>query len=112
MPETIENYVPQTTVRRQRRQAFFAWSAIFMVSFVWVFSIIAAPIAKANGFDALSNPVYMFFSYLCHQISWRSYHIYQYPLAVCARCFGFYGGFFVGLGIYPLFRSLSNTEPF
>jgi uncharacterized membrane protein len=112
MPETIENYNPQKIIQKQRQQAFFAWGAIFLLSLFWMVSIISAPIARTNGFEAFSNSIYTFFSYLCHQISWRAYHIYEYPLAVCARCFGFYGGFFVGLGIYPLFRSLNNTEPF
>ena len=112
MPELIENYVPQTAIKDQRRQALFAWGAIFFISFLWMFSIIVAPIAKANNFDSLANPIYRFFSYLCHQISWRSYHIGEYPLAVCARCFGFYGGFFVGLLIYPLVRPLANTDSF
>ena len=112
MPSSIESYVPQSAIQKQRRQAVFAWGAIFLIAFVWIFSIVSAPVAKANDFHTFSNSTYSFFSYLCHQMSWRSYHIYEYPLAVCARCFGFYGGFFLGLAAYPLFRTLNNTDSF
>jgi uncharacterized membrane protein len=111
MKQSIENYVPQSSLQKQRRQAGFAWSAIFLVSFIWMFSIVSAPIANAQGFVALANSIYTFFGYLCHQIDWRSYHIGEYPLAVCARCFGFYGGFLLGIIIYPFARALHNTEP-
>lgn len=112
MPTSIENYVPQIAVRRQRRQAVFAWGVIFTVALVWMFSIVFAPVGKASGFESFSNSVYSFFSYLCHQMSWRSYQLYEHPLAVCARCFGFYGGFFIGLAAYPFFRQVSNTDSF
>ena len=112
MPDSIENYTPQFAVEKQGRQALLAWGSIFLIALIWIFSIIFAPIGKAIGFDSFSNSIYTFFGYICHQMSWRSYHIGEYPLAVCARCFGFYGGFFLGLGIYPFFRSLRNTDPF
>lgn len=112
MRQPIENYVSQSFVHKQRRQASFAWSAIFLLSLIWICLIVAAPVAKANGFVSFSNSIYSFFSYLCHQMAWRSYHIGEYPLAVCARCFGFYGGFLLGIIIYPFVRYVSNTEPF
>lgn len=112
MPYSIENYVPQNIIRKQRRQALFSWGAIFFIALLWIAFIISAPIAKSSGFDSFANSVYGFFSYVCHQMSWRSYHIGEQPMAVCARCFGFYGGFLLGLGAFPLFRSLSNTDPF
>src|SRR6476661_1026289 len=112
MPQSIENYVSQNVIQKQRHQAIFAWGAIFVISLLWMLSIISAPVARANGFEAVASPIYTFFGYLCHQMSWRSYHIGEYAFAVCARCFGFYGGFFLGLVIYPLLRPLSNTEPY
>jgi uncharacterized membrane protein len=36
MPETIENYVPQVFVEQRKRQAFFAWGAVFLVALLWV----------------------------------------------------------------------------
>lgn len=112
MPSSIENYVPQIAFKNRQRQAFLAWGAIFGVAFAWILLIVATPVAKANGFESFSDSIYTFYSYLCHQITWRSYHVAEYPFAVCARCFGFYAGFFVGLGVYPLFRSPVNTDSF
>jgi uncharacterized membrane protein len=112
MPSSIENYAPQTLVRNRERQAFFAWGAIFFVALFWVSLILAAPIFKTYGYDAFSNSIYTFFGYLCHQISVRSFHYGEYPFAVCARCFGFYSGFFLGLVAYPLVRRLSDTDSF
>jgi uncharacterized membrane protein len=112
MPESIVNYNSQQVIKDLSQKARLVWIITTFLALGWIVLIIAAPIAKAGGFDTFANPVYSFFSYLCHQISWRSYHIGEYPLTVCARCLGFYGGFLIGLGIYPIFRSLSNTEPF
>ena len=112
MPVSIENYISQSVVKNQRRQAFFAWGAIFALALAWNFSIVAAPLAKAAGFESISNSIYTFFSYLCHQMDWRAYHLGGHPFAVCARCFGFYAGFFTGLAIYPLFRSPADTAAF
>lgn len=112
MPETIENYNSQQLIKKQSRRARLIWGMIATLALGWIVLIISAPIAKSGGLDGFSNSVYTFFSYLCHQITWRSYHISEYPLAVCTRCFGFYGGFLVGLAIYPLFRALDDTNPF
>lgn len=112
MPEAIENYVSQTAVGNQRRQAVVAWSVIFIVAVLWISAILVAPLAKASGFNNFSNSIYNFFSHLCHQMEWRSFHLDGYPLAVCARCFGFYAGFLFGLAVYPLIRSLNNTDSF
>jgi uncharacterized membrane protein len=112
MPRSIENYVPQNAVKTRQRQAFLAWGAIFGTACAWIFLIVGAPVAKAVGSEPVSNSIYTFFSYLCHQMPWRSFHFGEHPYAVCARCFGFYGGFFVGLVIYPLFRPVANTDSF
>lgn len=112
MPDSIENYTPQRTIAGQRRQAFWVWGITLWVVLIWVFAIIAAPLAKINGFSNFSDSIYSFFSHICHQMSSRSFHIHEHQLAVCARCFGFYAGFLLGIGAYPLFRSPENTDSF
>lgn len=111
MADPIKIYTPQAEIAKQRRQAVYAWSVVFLIGFAWMFLIVSAPIAKENGFSSFANPVYKFFSYLCHQMPERSFYLDEHPLAVCARCFGFYGGFFLGIIIYPLIRQLRDTEP-
>ncbi len=81
------------------------------VVLVWVSLILIAPIARANGFNALSSPLYHFFSFICHQIPERSFHVEGEQFAVCSRCFGVYLGLILGFVIYPLWRNISEIEP-
>ena len=54
---------------------------------------LAAPLALAHGrADAL--PVYLGFSFFCHQSPERSFALAGLPLAVCHRCSGIYLGLF------------------
>lgn len=83
----------------------------FVVVTVWVLLTVVAPIAKANGFIGFSSPLYNFFSYICHQIPDRSFHVEGEPFAVCSRCFGVYLGLAFGFAVYPLWRNITEIEP-
>jgi uncharacterized membrane protein len=87
------------------------WVIGFAVVFVWVLLIVAAPLAKANGFVAVSSPLYHFFGFICHQISARSFYVEGEQFAVCSRCFGVYFGLLFGFAIYPLWRNIDEIEP-
>jgi uncharacterized membrane protein len=56
--------------------------------------IFAAPlalgVARPEGWF-----LYQAFEPFCHQHAERSWHIGAYPLAVCVRCLGFYGGLLI-----------------
>ncbi|WP_232179327.1 DUF2085 domain-containing protein [Methanococcus vannielii] len=54
--------------------------------------------------------IYQMYSMTCHQLSERSYFIFDHKMAVCARCFGIYTGFLVGLVIYSLFSRIINYK--
>ncbi len=110
MAKSIENYVPQISVEKMRRGAFFVWSVTGFLVFAWVFVILLAPLADANNLDGISNPIYKFFSYICHQIPSRSFYLENHAFAVCSRCFGIYFGLLIGFIVYPFFRSLENIE--
>ena len=112
MPEAIENYISRLRVAEIRRQAFAAWGVFGLVAALWIAAILIAPIAENNQFYGVSHPIYRFFSFICHQMSERSFHIENHQFAVCARCFGIYCGLFFGAAIYPLLRGIENTEPF
>jgi uncharacterized membrane protein len=71
--------------------------------------IVIAPVARANNHDLIAFAIYAGFSKVCHQLPERSFFIGAYPLAVCARCTGLYGGFTAALLIYPLVTSLERT---
>ena len=111
MPQAIENYVPQTAVAGIRRRAFYVWSVFSLLAAVWAFLIVLAPLAEANNFSSVSNPLYKFFSFLCHQNSERSPAFHGHAFAVCSRCFGVYFGLFFGFVVYPLLRLIEETEP-
>lgn len=112
MKLSAENYVSQTEVVKLRTYSRLVWGVFTFIAFVWLFLIVSAPIFEATGTKSISQPAYRFFSYICHQINSRSFHYHEFPFAVCARCFGVYLGFFLGLIVYPIFRNIENTEPF
>jgi len=112
MPNTVENYVPQTALEKMRRRAIFAWSVFTALAVIWVFVIVLAPLAAANDWANVSQPIYKFFSFLCHQDEARSFHLYEHAFAVCSRCFGIYAGLAAGAFVYPFLRRIEDTEPF
>ena len=112
MRQPVENYISQDLSREVRKQAFRVWSVSLFAAFAWVFLILLAPAAEANNLDSISNPLYNFFSYLCHQIPSRTFHFENHVFAVCSRCFGIYFGLFFGLSVYPFLRPIEKTESF
>src|SRR5688572_13028305 len=110
MAEPAENYTPVDVQARFHKQANRVWAITTALVFVWVLLIVLPPIFAANGF-AFSSPLYKFFSFICHQIPDRTFHIGEHPLAVCSRCFGVYFGLLMGLVIYPLWRNIDDIEP-
>ena len=59
-------------------------------SLVWLTAIVLAPILHLE-------PVYRFFSLICHQNPQRSWMLAATPFPVCIRCIAIYTGFFVAL---------------
>lgn len=104
-------YTPQLIIKQQKLQARLAWSMAFIIGFAWISLILSAPAAKELGFNNFADSIYKFFSYLCHQMPSRSFFLHEHQFAVCTRCFGFYGGFFLGIILYPFVRNLRDTEP-
>ncbi len=111
MKLSAKNYTPQIILKDLRKKALTGWAVGFSIVFLWVFIILLAPVAAANSLQSVSSPIYSFFSYLCHQMPGRSFHLENHAFAVCSRCFGVYFGLLFGFIIYPLFRSIEETEP-
>jgi len=101
------NYVPQSVIDRR---PLIMWLLVVVGSLSFVGSLVAAPLAQANGVQWLSFTVYEAFSHVCHQIPERSFYIAGFPLAVCARCTGLYAGFAAAVAFYPLMTSLKRTH--
>jgi len=62
---------------------------LLLGSALWCLMIVAAPLLHAQ-------PIYQFFSIICHQIPSRSWVLAGSPLPVCIRCTCIYLGFFIG----------------
>lgn len=104
-------YTPIETAARFQRQARRVWAIGLVIVLAWAFLIALAPISKLGGLTSVSSPLYAFFSYICHQIPERSFHIAHEQFAVCSRCFGVYFGLVAGFAIYPLWRNIDEVQP-
>lgn len=91
-------------------KAWIVWVFVVAVSFGLVSLIVAAPIAQAGGHPTLASAIYSAFSFVCHQIPERSFHLTGHKFAVCSRCTGLYSGFALAALVYPLVRSLKRTD--
>ncbi|MEZ5429158.1 MAG: DUF2085 domain-containing protein [Pyrinomonadaceae bacterium] len=111
MATEIENYNPQAVLKANRKRAYKIWAGSGLAVVGWMFLILLAPIARSNGWTGLSEPLYKFFRFLCHQMPERSFYLVGNQLAVCSRCFGVYFGLVFGFLIYPLIRSIDEIEP-
>ena len=94
---------------RESRLASIVWIAVAAISIAIVGLIVAAPLAQAHGNSQFAASIYKAFSFVCHQIPERSFHLAGNKFGVCSRCTGLYAGFAVAVLAYPLARSLKDT---
>jgi len=109
MAEAAQNYSAINVREALHSQAIRVWSIALVVVALWVLATVVPPVLVNRGFSAA--PVYSFFSYICHQIPERSFHIFGHQFAVCSRCFGVYFGLLAGIATYPLWRPVDSVEP-
>jgi len=76
---------------------------------IWLTAIVAAPWLSSRT-SVLAPFVYACFAPVCHQIPERSFTLFGFPLAVCARCLGIYAGFWAGMLLYPIRRGFSGVR--
>jgi uncharacterized membrane protein len=89
-------------------RAVAVYLSILLISLGWLGAIVVAPYLLAKNHLTSSLIIYQCFSAICHQIPDRSFHYWGYPLGVCSRCAGIYGGFFGGLLLYPMLRNIRD----
>jgi uncharacterized membrane protein len=88
-------------LNRRRYVLIYALTAAGIL--FWIAALLGAPWLRSRSFGG-SGFIYACFAPVCHQIPARSFFLWGYPLAVCARCFGVYTGFAGGVLLYPFLR--------
>lgn len=69
------------------------WKVVILSALtLFTLSPILAPIFRYLNFDYLADLLYNFYQFFCHERPWRSYHLFDYQLAVCSRDIGMYAG--------------------
>jgi len=101
---------PQLTSRKINLVAVGIWISLAAPALLIVAAIFGAPLAQALGYSAFAGSIYKAFSFVCHQIPDRSFHLGEHQFAVCSRCTGLYAGFAVAALSYPLVRSLKSAD--
>lgn len=64
-------------------------------SLFFITGAILAPILAHFGYYNLAGKLDFIFFPVCHRNPARVFHIFNYPLSICARCFGTYLGTFL-----------------
>jgi uncharacterized membrane protein len=94
-----------------KRLAALTYAAVLILVVVWIAGIIWVPLLSVNGeHPTVLSILHYTYGRVCHQIDARSFHLDGHPFAVCARCFGIYFGYLVGLIVYPFKTSLARIE--
>ena len=86
------------------------WAVSAAIAILILAAIIGAPLIQSSGHPAFAFKIYRAFSFVCHQIPERSFHLYGNQFAVCSRCTGIYAGIGLATLAYPLTRSLKRTD--
>ena len=106
----VRHSIPEREARDHAFGATVTWAITATIALALVAMIVAAPLAEASGHARFALTIYKSFSFVCHQIPERSFHVAGYKFAVCSRCTGLYSGFALAALIYPIVRSLRKTE--
>lgn len=103
-------YVPQCAPQAATRGARLVWVLLLALSLAILLLVFAAPVLLAHGYVEPAGFIYRAFSFLCHQMPERSFHLEGQKLGVCSRCTGIYSGFAISVLFYPIVRSLKSPD--
>lgn len=87
-----------------------AYLLILLGAIFWAIAITLPAYFYAQGQEVPAYLVRKLFSPICHQIMDRCFWLWNYPLAVCARCSGIYFGVLLGTLFYPLLKNYQKSE--
>ena len=86
---------------------YISYLVLFFLFCIFYAGIFLAPYLYDKNL-VLSLFIYQVYHQICHQLPQRSYFIFGHKMAVCARCFGIYTGFLIGMIIYPFIKKLDD----
>jgi len=89
-------------------RARLIYAVLLVGALGWLSLLWGAPWLAARHHYTSALLIYGSFSAICHQLPERSFHLLDFPLAVCARCTGIYVGALIGLLLYPSLRRLED----
>lgn len=89
--------------RRTKKILLQLWLIILVLNLIFVLLAMLAPLVQ-NQWPQISSAIFLIFSPFCHQRTDRSWAIGSYPMALCARCFGIFLGFWLGTIVLPFFQ--------
>ena len=98
------------SLSNQSRAAWIIWLVVTAIGLTIIGSIVVAPLAEGHGHPEFAAQIYKAFSFVCHQIPDRSFHLYSHQFAVCSRCTGIYAGFAIAALAYPLVYPLGDPR--
>src|SRR5438128_11258900 len=107
---SLKSPAPRLKSLASERWAIAIWAFTSAIALVILSLIIGAPLAQGQGYPSFALTVYKGFSFVCHQIPERSFHVAGRQFAVCSRCTGLYSGFAMAALVYPLARSLKSSD--
>ncbi|MCB0745441.1 MAG: DUF2085 domain-containing protein [Ignavibacteriae bacterium] len=76
-------------------------ATIFILPFI-------APIAEALGIHFVADTIYFLYSFSCHQLHWRSAHLFDHQLAWCIRDTFTWGGILASTFIVKRYKIKMN----
>jgi len=108
----------------EKKAAIVAYAVVLFLCLVWVGGTILAPLLEARGAHITGESssaansrwllagmcVRALYHLVCHQLPERSIWLGSHPIAVCARCFGIYLGYLLGLIVYPWTGRFAKQE--
>jgi len=84
------------------------WLAIFIVVVaLFIIPIVGAPYLMSTGnpmLESIAKIIMTIYKVTCHQLPERTIVIFNYPMAVCARCFAIYMAFLAGCVVFAFIR--------
>src|SRR5437763_14153940 len=93
---------------RGDRLAVAIWALTTAIALAVLVLMIVAPLSESGNHAGFSSTIYKAYSFICHQIPERSFHVGGHPVEVCSRCKGLYAGFALSGLVYPLARTLKG----